>query len=67
MSGKQKVFTAIALGVVFLIPNHFRFKHERRETMNVAMFAFQWFGYVLSVAFTWVDMGQQYIDHIEGK
>lgn len=64
---KQKVLTAIALGVVFLIPNHFRFRHQRQENMNVSMFAFQWFGYVLSASFTWVDMGKQYLDHIEGE
>ena len=63
----QKIINVVSLAIVFIVPNHFRFKHQRRGNMNVAMFAFQWMGYVLSVAFTWVDMGQQYVDHLEGK
>ena len=64
---KQKILTAIALTLVFLIPNHFKFMRSSHGEMEAIRLGVQWFGYAIVFGFTWTDMGDTYRNHIEGE
>jgi hypothetical protein len=63
---KQRILTTIAMGIVFLVPMHFKFQHSNRDEMKALRFGFQWFGYMLVFGVSWTDMGDMYRDRIEG-
>jgi hypothetical protein len=64
---KQKILTAIALTLVFLIPNHIKLKRSSHGEMEAIRLGVQWFGYGIVFAITWTDMGDTYRNHIEGE
>jgi len=64
---KQRILNAIALAIVFLIPNHIRFLRSSHGEIQAIRLGVQWFGYGIVFGFTWTDMGDMYRNHIEGE
>jgi hypothetical protein len=62
---RDKILTAIAMGVVFLVPMHFKFQRSTHNERQAIRFGFQWFGYMLVFGVSWADMGDMYREHID--
>ena len=64
---RDKILTTIAVAIVYLIPNHFKFKRSTHGEMEAIRLGFQWFGYMVVIGATWSDMSDMYREHIEGE
>ena len=64
---RNKALTAIAVAIVYLIPNHFKFLRITHGDMEAIRFGFQWFGYTVVLGATWSDITDMYREHIEGE